>query len=125
FRGVLPAAWLGVVIAGFIFFHLGNNTDMRDRHRAVVHPDLIAVGVIAMMMRIESKTNRLVRGGLDLRNDLLRARGKVAVYDEHIIIKDYPAIVTMAVNLEIAFVKINIRRDLLGLIHLGHGKNRG
>ena len=72
---------------------------MRDGRRPVVHPDLIAIGVIAVMVRIESKTNRLIRDGLDLGNDLLRAGREIAVDDEHVIFKDNPAIVAVAAAL--------------------------
>ena len=46
---------------------------MRDRDGALFHPGLVAVRVVAVMMRVEGETNRLVRDRLDFRNDLLRA----------------------------------------------------
>ena len=75
--------------------------------------------MITVMMGVEREANRLVGQGLDFRNDFLRAGRKVRVDDQHIVLEHNPAIVAMAVAFDVAFVKVNVRRDLLGLVDFG------
>src|SRR2546422_992471 len=58
--GVFPSARFAAVIARLVFLHFLDDSNVADRHCSVIHPDLIAISVIAVMMRIESKTDRLV-----------------------------------------------------------------
>ena len=95
---------------------------MRDRHRALLDPDLVAIGMIAMVMRVEGKAHRLVGDRFDLGNDLLRAGGKIGVDDQDVILEDNPAIVAMAVPLDVAFMEINVGRDEFGFVHFGAGQ---
>src|SRR5262245_35597524 len=89
-----------------------------DGRGALVHPDLIAVRMIAVMMRVEGEPDRLWVDLLDLGNDLMSARGKIRVDDQHVILENDPAIVAMAMAGDIALVEVDIRREVLDLIHL-------
>ena len=91
---------------------------MCDRHGAVVDPDLVGVGVIAVVVRVEGEPDRLVRLRLDLRDDLLRARGKVGVEHEHVVVEDHPAVVAVSLPAQIAFVEVHARRELLDGVDL-------
>ena len=58
--GRLPSARFMSVIAGFVLFHFLNHARMRNRHPAVIYEDLISICMVAVMMCIKSKSNRLI-----------------------------------------------------------------
>jgi hypothetical protein len=91
---------------------------MSDRHRAVVRPDLVAVRVIAVVMRIEGEPDWLVRLRLDLWNDLLGTGWKVGVEHQHIILQDHPTAVAVALSTQVAFVEVHARCKLFDGIDL-------
>src|ERR1043165_9842558 len=60
-------------------------------------------------------------------NDLLGAGGEIAVDDEHVILEDNPPVVAMAVALDVAFMEVDVRGNLLRLVYFRskQGKRRG
>src|SRR5262245_12039419 len=68
--------------------------------------------MIAVMVSVEGEADRFVGDGFDLRDYLPRARRVVSVDHEHIIFKDYPAVVAMA-DQQIALMEINAVRQLI------------
>ena len=124
-RGVLPASGFVAEDAGLIFFHLLDHADVRDGRRAIFHPHLVPVRVVAVVVRVECKADRLAGDRLDLRDDFLRAGGEVAINDEHVILEDDPAVVAMPVRLEVALVKIDFRGEFGDLVHLRRASERG
>jgi hypothetical protein len=91
---------------------------VRHWNRAVLHPDLVSVGMVTMVMRVEREPDWFVSDRPDFRDDLLRARRKIAIDHQDIILKHYPAVVAMALALDIPLVKVNIGRKLLNLVYL-------
>src|SRR4051812_29431697 len=91
---------------------------MRDRRGSIFHPGLIAVGMVAMMVRIKSKSDRFVRDRPDFWNDLFRPGGKVAINDEDVILKNDPAIVAVSMAFDIPFVEKDVRRKICNRVDL-------
>ena len=81
FCGFLPAARRIRIVSGFVALHLLDDAGVRYRGRAILDPNLIAVGVVAVMMRIEGKTYRLCGQGADFRQDVLGARREIGIDD--------------------------------------------
>ena len=71
-----------------------------------------------MVMGVEGEPDRLVRLRLDLRDNLLRARGKIGVEHEHVVVEDHPAVVTVSLPAQIAFVEVHARRELFDRVQL-------
>ena len=69
---------------------------MRHGHGAVLDPDLIAVGVIAVVVRVEGEADRFVGKRFDLRDDFLSAGREVRVDHKDVVFKYYPSVVAMA-----------------------------
>src|SRR5438105_1265803 len=91
---------------------------MRYRHRALVHPDLVAIGVIAVVVCVECESNRLVGDGADLGYDLICSAGEVGVDHENVVFEDDPTIVAVALAGQIAFVEIDVLGDVIHLANL-------
>src|SRR6266496_6154383 len=53
FCGFLPTARLIPIVSGFVALHLLDDPGVRYRGRAIFDPNLITVGVVAVMMGIE------------------------------------------------------------------------
>ena len=70
---LLPATRLVAIITRLVFLHFFDDADMRHWRGAIFDPDLVAVGVVAMMMRIECETDRLICDGANLGKDLFRS----------------------------------------------------
>ena len=93
---VLPSARFAAVIAGLIALHFFKYSCVRYRCRSILKPNLIAVGVIAMMVCIEGEPDRLGCNRPDFRKDSLSARGEVGVDHQNVILEDDPTVVAMA-----------------------------
>jgi hypothetical protein len=76
-----------------------------DRDGAVLHPDLVGVGMVAVMMRIEREANGLGRLRLDLRHDFERAGRIVGVEDEDAVLEDHPTGVAVPLPLQVSLVR--------------------
>ena len=57
--GVVPAFW-------FVFVEFLDDTGVRDGGGAVVDPNLVAVGMVAVMVGVKSEADRFVRELFDL-----------------------------------------------------------
>ena len=95
-RLVLPSPGIAAEEAGLVLAHLGDYVFLRDRHRAVVDPHLVAVGVIAVVVGIEHESNRLIGLRLDLRHDFPGAGGKVRIDYQYVIVEHHPAVVAVS-----------------------------
>jgi hypothetical protein len=126
FRFVLPTPGRAAVIPGLVFFHLVNHAGVRHGHGAVLDPDLVAVSVIAVMVRVEGEPDRFVGQRANLRDDFARARRIVPVYHQYVIFKNDPAVVAMA-DQDVPLVEIDSVGDLINLANFdcrGGGRRR-
>ena len=121
----LPTARGSPKEPGLVPPHLGEDALMRDDGGPLRDPRLVAVGVVAVVVRVEGEADGLGRGCPDLGEDVGRARGEVGVDDEHLVAQDDPAVVGMAASDEVALMKPHAGGHLLGLAHLGEGQRRG
>jgi hypothetical protein len=74
--------------------------------RSVVNPNLVAIGVIAVMVGIEREANRFVGKRTNLWKYLCGAGWKVGIDDQDVIFKDHPAVVAVA-PIQVALVEVN------------------
>src|SRR6516165_12076297 len=84
-RRRFPPARLVFVVAGFVSLHLLDDAGMRNRHRAAVYEDLIPVGMVAMVMGVKGKPNRLVCERANFADDQLCPCGEVRNDDQNIV----------------------------------------
>src|SRR4051794_32883906 len=75
---IFPSTRLAAVITSFVLLHLVYDARMGHWHRSVVHPHLVAIRMVAMMMRIKGEANGFITDGLDLGYDLFSAGRKIA-----------------------------------------------
>src|SRR5215472_582084 len=111
-RLTLPSSAPVAVVAGLAAPHLFYHARMRNRDAAILHEHLVPIRMVAVVMRIESKTNGLVGDRADLADHQLRACGIVGVDHEHIILEDHPPVVAdgrSIVRNNVSLVKINVR----------------
>ena len=86
--------------------------------------DRVAIGMVAVVVRIDDIANRLVRGLLDGRDHVARLLGKVGVEDDDIILEDHPDIIAAAEDDALVgradrrIAKEDARRDLANLVEL-------
>jgi hypothetical protein len=92
---------------------------MRHRCGADLQPDTVAVGVIAMMMRVEHETDWPLARRLDFRNDVLRSGREVPVDNEDEIREDDPSVVAVPLSCQVAFMKEHVGGDILDFADLG------
>jgi hypothetical protein len=57
FSSLFPAVRLVIVIPGFISLHFFDDAGVRDRSSSAIDHDLITVGVVAVVMRVEGESN--------------------------------------------------------------------
>src|ERR1700733_15485404 len=100
-----PTPRLAAIVARLVALHLLNHAGMRYRRCAVIHPDLIAVGVIAMMMRVESESDRLRRDRPNLRQNDFGAGREIGVNNQNMVFENDPAVVAVALVVLIALMK--------------------
>jgi hypothetical protein len=97
------------------------NAFMRDGSGALIGECLVAVGVIAVLMRVENEFDWLVGDLADFRNHFVGARREIGVDDEHVIFENDPAVVAMAFAADVAFVKINVLGEGFDFIDFSEG----
>ena len=128
-RRIFPATWFVSEEARLVFLHLGESAFMRHGRGSFLQPDLIAVGMIAVVVGVEGKTHRLIGDRLDLRDDDTGTGGEIRVDHEHIIFKNDPAVVAVAGRADFTFVEIDTFSHLLHHVDLRvadqSGKTKG
>src|SRR5262245_13287108 len=117
-RRVLPPSGPSAEQPGFILAHLGVDVLVGHRSGTVLYPDLIAVGVVAVMVGIEREPDRLAGLRLDLGNDFTCTRWKIGVEHQHVVVEHDPAVVAVALAVEVALVEKHARCELLDDVHL-------
>src|SRR6516225_12111228 len=95
---------------------------MRNWHPAAFHKDLIPIGMIAVVMRIKSKSYRLVRQGAYFADDQSCPRRKIRIDHQDVVFKNDPTVVANCVRAirHMALVKIDVRRHEIRLRGLCH-----
>ena len=67
-----------------------------DDARALLGEDRVAVGVVAVMVRVEDIADRFIGGLLDGGDDVARLLGEVGVDDDDVILEDDPDVIAAA-----------------------------
>ena len=119
FRGIVPT--IGCCFgkeATLVLTHFCDGAEVSNGSGSGFVPELVCVGVVAVVMRVERETDGLGRESLDFGDDLLRAGREVCVDDHDVIVEDDPAIVAMAFLSDFALVEEDVWRDGLNLIDL-------
>jgi hypothetical protein len=100
---------------------------LRDDRRPLLGKHRVAVGMIAMVMRVEHVTDRFLGGLANIGDDVARLFGEVGVVDQDIILEDDPDVVAAAEDHALVggadrrVAEENARRDLPHLIELHLG----
>src|SRR5215813_576466 len=116
FGGLFPVAGLAAVVASFVEAHFFDDTRVSNGDATILNKDLIAIGVIAMVMCVEGEADGLVGDGADFADDQLSPGGEVSIDDQHVVFENDPAIVTDSgciVGNDVALMKIDIRSKLV------------
>src|SRR6266542_1124777 len=111
-RGVFPPAGLAAEQSRLVLLHLLDHARVRHRRGALLDPHLVAVGVVPVVMGVEGETDRLVGDRADLGDDLPGPRGEVRVDDEDVVLEDDPAVVAVALALDVALVEVHVGSEL-------------
>jgi len=118
--GLFPTPWLASIVTGFVAFHFFYDAGVADRGRSAFDQHLIAVQMVAMMVRIKGEPDRLIGDGANLTKDILSAGGVAGVDHKDVIVKDYPAVVR-SVRSKIGLMEIDISRYEIRFADLGGG----
>ena len=86
---------------------------------SVIDPNLIAVSVVAVMMRVEGKPDRLLRDRAYLGENGLRAGWEICVDHEDIVLKYDPSVVAVTVAFNVALVEIHAACNRIDLVYSG------
>jgi hypothetical protein len=81
---------------------------MRHGYSSSINPNLITVGVIAMVMGVECETHRFIRNSLDFRDDETGARWEIRIDHKHMIFKNDPTIIAVPRGADLSLVEVNI-----------------
>jgi len=77
-------------------FHFRQRTRGSNRGGAGFKPSHVAVGMVAMMMRVDHVTNGRLGRGLDLGQHDLHATWEIAVHHQHKILENNPTLIAVA-----------------------------
>ncbi len=111
FHGRLPARRL-------VALHLFGHALIGDGDRAHAGPYRVAIGMIAMVMRIENELHRLGRDFLGVRHRQPRPAREIGVHDDQVALHLDDDVVAVLLVHEIALAEPHARRDLFHRVRL-------
>ena len=101
-----------------VFAHPIEHALVGDDGGSVFKPNLVAVGVIAVVMGVEGEPDGVGRGRLNLGEDLDRTTRKIAIDHEDIVVEDDPTIVAMPLPGAVALMEPDAGCNFLSLVDL-------
>src|SRR5207248_11498872 len=119
FRDVLALLGGGLPAGRLIALHFVGDALIGDGDGAHLGPDRVAVGMVAMVVRVEDELDGLGGDLLGVIDHFARTAGEIGVDDDEVILHLDDGVVAVALVLDVAFAEPDAGGDLFDGVGLG------